>query len=89
MNFIKKEKLVLKSLKMNRILTLRGLLAGRPVRAFVPQVMTQQWQLRHFHVSLMAQKRIPFLLADIGEGITECELVQWCVLSSAGSFHGQ
>ncbi|KAG2183631.1 hypothetical protein INT43_006639 [Umbelopsis isabellina] len=34
---------------------------------------------RGFHSSLTAQVVKPFLLADIGEGITECEVVQWFV----------
>jgi hypothetical protein len=32
---------------------------------------------KYFHSTVYQQKRIPFLLADIGEGITECEIVQW------------
>ncbi|KAI9340251.1 dihydrolipoamide acetyltransferase [Obelidium mucronatum] len=32
-----------------------------------------------FHSSPLALQKVPFLLADIGEGITECELVQWFV----------
>ncbi|KAG2185606.1 hypothetical protein INT44_002399, partial [Umbelopsis vinacea] len=32
-----------------------------------------------FHSSVAAQVIKPFLLADIGEGITECEVVQWFV----------
>ncbi|KAI8581843.1 hypothetical protein K450DRAFT_269988, partial [Umbelopsis ramanniana AG] len=32
-----------------------------------------------FHSAVAAQVIKPFLLADIGEGITECEVVQWFV----------
>ncbi|KAJ3018830.1 UNVERIFIED_CONTAM: hypothetical protein HDU68_010968 [Siphonaria sp. JEL0065] len=32
-----------------------------------------------FHTSPVAFKKVPFLLADIGEGITECEVIQWFV----------
>ncbi|TPX71442.1 dihydrolipoyllysine-residue (2-methylpropanoyl)transferase [Spizellomyces sp. 'palustris'] len=34
---------------------------------------------RNFHTRPPSQKSVPFLLADIGEGITECELIQWFV----------
>ena len=34
---------------------------------------------RQFHYSSPRLKIIPFLLADIGEGITECEIVAWHV----------
>ncbi|KAI9302838.1 2-oxoacid dehydrogenases acyltransferase-domain-containing protein [Cunninghamella echinulata] len=34
---------------------------------------------RSFHSSLYNQGVQPFLLADIGEGITECEVIQWFV----------
>ena len=34
-------------------------------------------RVRQLHVSPVLAKRIAFNLADIGEGITECELVQW------------
>ncbi|KAI8140311.1 2-oxoacid dehydrogenases acyltransferase-domain-containing protein [Fennellomyces sp. T-0311] len=42
------------------------------------------WHSRHshqrsFHASSSAQVVKPFLLADIGEGITECEVIQWFV----------
>ncbi|KAJ3070861.1 hypothetical protein HDU98_006126 [Podochytrium sp. JEL0797] len=32
-----------------------------------------------FHSTTIAHKRVPYLLADIGEGITECEIIQWFV----------
>ncbi|KAI9018395.1 2-oxoacid dehydrogenases acyltransferase-domain-containing protein, partial [Hyaloraphidium curvatum] len=34
---------------------------------------------RRFHASLPHKAVVPFLLADIGEGIQECEVVQWFV----------
>ncbi|KAI8903893.1 dihydrolipoamide branched chain transacylase E2 [Powellomyces hirtus] len=35
---------------------------------------------RSFHVGTRVQRKdVPFLLADIGEGITECEVIQWFV----------
>ncbi|TVY78257.1 Dihydrolipoamide branched chain transacylase [Lachnellula suecica] len=34
---------------------------------------------RSFHTSRRAQAIKPFLLADIGEGIRECEIIQWFV----------
>ncbi|KAG2208456.1 hypothetical protein INT47_010152 [Mucor saturninus] len=36
-------------------------------------------RLRGFHSSFQFQAIKPFLLADIGEGITECEVIQWFV----------
>ncbi|KAI9363058.1 2-oxoacid dehydrogenases acyltransferase-domain-containing protein [Pilaira anomala] len=36
-------------------------------------------RIRHFHSSFSFQAIKPFLLADIGEGITECEVIQWFV----------
>ncbi|KAG0286747.1 hypothetical protein BGZ96_009196 [Linnemannia gamsii] len=35
--------------------------------------------VQRFHASAMANAKVPFLLADIGEGITECEVIQWFV----------
>lgn len=34
---------------------------------------------RQFHSSIFCRKLQPFLLADIGEGIKECEVIQWFV----------
>ncbi|KAL7319637.1 hypothetical protein PS15m_002755 [Mucor circinelloides] len=34
---------------------------------------------RSFHASVAREAIKPFLLADIGEGITECEVIQWFV----------
>ncbi|KAF9922612.1 hypothetical protein FBU30_007260 [Linnemannia zychae] len=36
-------------------------------------------RVQRFHVSALANAKVPFLLADIGEGITECEVIQWFV----------
>lgn len=38
---------------------------------------------RHFHPSFPLAAVKPFLLADIGEGITECQLIQWFVQPGA------
>ncbi|KAF9190981.1 hypothetical protein BGZ51_007999 [Haplosporangium sp. Z 767] len=35
--------------------------------------------IHRFHASAFANAKVPFLLADIGEGITECEVIQWFV----------
>ncbi|KAI1300846.1 hypothetical protein EDD11_005936 [Mortierella claussenii] len=43
---------------------------------------TTSFGLNHahrFHASALANAKVPFLLADIGEGITECEVIQWFV----------
>lgn len=64
-------------------------LAVLPRRAMVlvvgglRRVLVRRPQLyRHFHCSsAWAVKKVlqPFKLADIGEGITECEVIKWCV----------
>lgn len=38
---------------------------------------------RQFHASIRRDVVKPFLLADIGEGITECQLIQWFVQPGA------
>ncbi|KAJ1563211.1 tRNA-dihydrouridine(47) synthase [NAD(P)(+)]-like protein [Cladochytrium tenue] len=50
------------------------------------QVLERAWVPRRvptgangFHSSPRAMRLVPYLLADIGEGITECEVVQWHV----------
>ncbi|KAI7816607.1 2-oxoacid dehydrogenases acyltransferase-domain-containing protein [Gamsiella multidivaricata] len=35
--------------------------------------------VHRFHASALANAKVPFMLADIGEGITECEVIQWFV----------
>ncbi|TVY56014.1 Lipoamide acyltransferase component of branched-chain alpha-keto acid dehydrogenase complex, mitochondrial [Lachnellula cervina] len=57
-----------------------------------PRISSRQWQVyknlnfprqfppaRSFHTTTRAQAIKPFLLADIGEGIRECEIIQWFV----------
>ncbi|KAI9209080.1 2-oxoacid dehydrogenases acyltransferase-domain-containing protein [Polychytrium aggregatum] len=34
---------------------------------------------RGFHSNSLLLKNVPYLLADVGEGITECEVIQWFV----------
>lgn len=41
------------------------------------------WFSRQFHASSRLDVVKPFLLADIGEGITECQLIQWFVQPGA------
>ncbi|KAI8364934.1 2-oxoacid dehydrogenases acyltransferase-domain-containing protein [Blakeslea trispora] len=48
-------------------------------RAFLTPNYHQPFGARSFHYSLGLQAVKPFLLADIGEGITECEVIQWFV----------
>ncbi|KAG0034618.1 hypothetical protein BGZ81_003931 [Podila clonocystis] len=36
-------------------------------------------RIHRFHASALSNAKVPFLLADIGEGITECEVIQWFV----------
>ncbi|KAF9306155.1 hypothetical protein BGZ74_007357 [Mortierella antarctica] len=36
-------------------------------------------RIQRFHASALSNAKVPFLLADIGEGITECEVIQWFV----------
>ncbi|KAL7274807.1 hypothetical protein RUND412_002282 [Rhizina undulata] len=61
------------------------LLSGRPLQAAVPTcryLPGKPWNpitRRHFHSSLQRYAIKPFLLADIGEGIRECEVIQWFV----------
>ncbi|ORZ20518.1 2-oxoacid dehydrogenases acyltransferase-domain-containing protein [Absidia repens] len=44
-----------------------------------PQLGLRTINQRQFHVTPLQQSVKSFLLADIGEGITECELIQWFV----------
>ncbi|CAG8460264.1 5161_t:CDS:2 [Ambispora gerdemannii] len=37
------------------------------------------YSARYFHATSFNHAVIPFLLADVGEGITECEVIQWFV----------
>ena len=51
----------------------------------IPQLLGRSWARSSFHstAAFWASKRIvhKFKLADIGEGITECEVIRWCVCS--------
>lgn len=50
-------------------------------------VSTHSHSARHFHRSCRLDVVKPFLLADIGEGITECQLIQWFVQPGARVEH--
>ena len=43
---------------------------------FVSSVL-KRTSIRSFHFQPPLWAKVPFLLADIGEGITECEVIQW------------
>jgi 2-oxoisovalerate dehydrogenase E2 component (dihydrolipoyl transacylase) len=51
----------------------------------IPQLLGRSWARFSFHstAAFWASKRTvhKFKLADIGEGITECEVIKWCVCS--------
>ena len=51
------------------------------------RVSIQTHSARHFHRSHRLDVVKPFLLADIGEGITECQLIQWFVQPGARVEH--
>ncbi|KAI8331278.1 2-oxoacid dehydrogenases acyltransferase-domain-containing protein [Choanephora cucurbitarum] len=55
--------------------------ASTPLRRtfLTPKYHYQLLGGRNFHSSFGLQAVKPFLLADIGEGITECEVIQWFV----------
>ena len=55
--------------------------------AFSPSV-TYSHNLRFFSSSIRLGKPElkPYLLADVGEGITECEIIKWWVTRRAGNF---
>jgi len=56
----------------------------RPLSTRASIFVRQQTRLsRHFHPSIRRAAVKPFLLADIGEGITECQLIQWFVQPGA------
>ena len=60
---------------LGRIVRLRG----RPTRIIVDN---HQWHAAPFHTSRAVWGKVlrTFKLADIGEGITECEIIKWCVV---------
>ena len=51
------------------------------------RISTQTHSARHFHRSHRLDVVKPFILADIGEGITECQLIQWFVQPGARVEH--
>ncbi|ORY47441.1 hypothetical protein BCR33DRAFT_678243, partial [Rhizoclosmatium globosum] len=61
----------------------RGMILPLSSMAFAPATQPSFQRLatpaRCFHSSQPTHKKVPFLLADIGEGITECEVIQWFV----------
>ena len=57
----------------------RRLVLNQPSRFFIRQTVYS----RTFHSSRRLDIVKPFLLADIGEGITECQLIQWFVQPGA------
>ena len=58
------------------------MLAGRLVRLRGRAIRLSSWQASQFHSSSIALRKVlrTFKLADIGEGITECEVIRWCVI---------
>ncbi|KAI8611958.1 hypothetical protein BC830DRAFT_614053 [Chytriomyces sp. MP71] len=54
--------------------------AERLVPAFAGSLMFP----RFLHATPAACAKVPFLLADIGEGITECEVIQWWAIPKWG-----
>jgi 2-oxoisovalerate dehydrogenase E2 component (dihydrolipoyl transacylase) len=52
--------------------------SARPQNPVIP-ILHSLRQTRPFHPSYRRDVLKPFLLADIGEGITECQLIQWFV----------
>ncbi|KAJ3104562.1 hypothetical protein HDU97_009074 [Phlyctochytrium planicorne] len=45
----------------------------------IPNTIPQIQAISHFHSTSFPHKNVAFNLADIGEGITECEVIQWFV----------
>jgi 2-oxoisovalerate dehydrogenase E2 component (dihydrolipoyl transacylase) len=70
---------------MNRFLhsginSARGVLArGGSPRTVLSSANAMRKTIASLHSSTTNLKIIPFLLADIGEGMTECQLIQWFV----------
>ncbi|KAK0659235.1 Dihydrolipoyllysine-residue acetyltransferase component of pyruvate dehydrogenase complex [Lasiodiplodia hormozganensis] len=61
-------------------------LAGSAIEASYPLKsvrILRQYPSRLFHASAATQVVKPYLLADIGEGITECQVIQWFVQPGA------
>lgn len=52
-------------------------------RTLLRNILTSPRGARHFHkTAIWAAHVRAFKLADIGEGITECEVIKWCVLNT-------
>ena len=60
----------------------------RPLRTLLQRALTVSY---HSSSGLLAPQRVThrFNLADIGEGITECEIVKWYVEGPAVTCHAQ
>jgi hypothetical protein len=52
-------------------------LSAQPPAALLAAVPRVATSLRLFHTAPAVQKTLSFLLADIGEGIAEAEILQW------------
>lgn len=61
----------------------RALQTAYGVRRQQVSPLVHPWIYRQLHASRRLDVVKPFLLADIGEGITECQLIQWFVQPGA------
>ena len=52
------------------------LTVNKPHHHHHQSTLSMSWR-RSFHATSHKDAIKPFLLADIGEGITECEVIQW------------
>ena len=60
--------------------TTASMLLARFARLPGNYTLLNAWQRPSFHSSAVWAKALKtFRLADIGEGITECEVIRWCV----------
>ncbi|EOD52111.1 Lipoamide acyltransferase [Neofusicoccum parvum] len=66
-----------------RCLAAAAIESSYPLRRFKTARIPRQHPSRPFHASAAAQAVKPYLLADIGEGITECQVIQWFVQPGA------
>ena len=57
------------------------MLLGRSIRLRGRPTRLNAWSSSYFHTSPVAWAKVlrTFKLADIGEGITECEVIRWYV----------
>ncbi|KAF1356387.1 2-oxoacid dehydrogenases acyltransferase-domain-containing protein [Delphinella strobiligena] len=58
-------------------------LTRTPLRQYLLRSTIQQHHSRFFHSTRRRDAVKPFLLADIGEGIRECQIIQWFVQPGA------